>query len=133
MSNPGGSAATEAYDIYNPPQYRPDPDAARPEERRLSAWEDAWVKDPGMESHPARAHLDTGNQLWPCTCPWKLYISLSYLTNAAAVCLLVSLGTRLLQAVLGSGPYKLSFITFTSTMVLALVKCYESQACTRTA
>lgn len=61
MSNPGSSAATEAYDIYNPPQYRPDPDAARPEERRLSAWEDAWVKDPGMESHPARAHLDTGN------------------------------------------------------------------------
>lgn len=61
LSDPGGSAATEAYDIYNPPQYRPDPDAARPEERRLSAWEDARVKDPGMESRLARAHLDTGN------------------------------------------------------------------------
>ena len=70
MSNPGGSAATEAYDIFHPPQYQPDPDAARPEGRRLSAWEDAWVKDPGMESHPARAHLDTGNQL--CPCPLKL-------------------------------------------------------------
>jgi len=71
MSNPGGSAATEAYDPVNPPQYQPDPDAARPEERRLSAWEDAWVKDPGMESHLARAHLDRGNQL--CLCSLKLY------------------------------------------------------------
>ncbi len=62
----GGSATTEESDIYNPPQYQPDPDAACSEELRLSAWEDALVKDPGMESHQARAHLDTGNQLCPC-------------------------------------------------------------------
>ncbi|DBB17575.1 TPA: hypothetical protein ACH3X3_002630 [Trebouxia sp. C0006] len=83
MSNPGGSAATEAYDIFHPPQYQPDPDAARPEGRRLSAWEDAWVKDPGMESHPARAHLDTGKRIYSraglsdqgAQCRWDLLIS----------------------------------------------------------
>ncbi|KAL0027150.1 hypothetical protein WJX79_010555 [Trebouxia sp. C0005] len=43
----------KAYDIFNPPQYHPDPDAARSKERRLSAWEDALVKHPGMVSHQA--------------------------------------------------------------------------------
>ncbi|KAL0027148.1 hypothetical protein WJX79_010555 [Trebouxia sp. C0005] len=48
-----GSRTSQAYDIFNPPQYHPDPDAARSKERRLSAWEDALVKHPGMVSHQA--------------------------------------------------------------------------------
>ncbi len=49
----------DEYDIWNPPQYQPaEPSQA---DMQLSPWETANVFDSGLQPHPGRAHLDTGN------------------------------------------------------------------------
>lgn len=49
----------DEYDFWNPPQYQPaEPSQA---DLQLSPWETANVFDGGLQPHPGRAHLDTGN------------------------------------------------------------------------
>jgi hypothetical protein len=49
----------DEYDFWNPPQYQPaEPSQA---DLQLSPWETADVFDSGLQPHPGRAHLDTGD------------------------------------------------------------------------
>lgn len=49
----------DEYDFWNPPQYQPA--EASQADLQLSPWETANVFDGGLQPHPGRAHLDTGN------------------------------------------------------------------------
>ena len=49
----------DEYDIWNPPQYQPAESSQA--DLQLSPWETANVFDSGLQPHPGRAHLDTGN------------------------------------------------------------------------
>ena len=54
-----GDTPQDHYDIWNPPQYQPaEPSQA---DLQLSPWETANMFDSGLQPHPGRAHLDTGN------------------------------------------------------------------------
>ncbi|DBA74881.1 TPA: hypothetical protein ACH3X2_009213 [Trebouxia sp. C0005] len=49
----------EGYDFWHPPQYQPAESSQA--DLQLSPWETATVFDSGLQPHPGRAHLDTGN------------------------------------------------------------------------